>query len=52
VAWHQETIKKFADHNPIPLLILPGAPHYVYLNHETDVVRAMRQFLGLPVGGH
>ena len=52
VAWHEETIGKFADHNPIPPLILPGAPHYVYLNHETDIVRAMRQFFGLPVGGH
>jgi pimeloyl-ACP methyl ester carboxylesterase len=51
VVWHQETIGKFADHNPIAPLILPGAPHYVYINHETDVVRAMRQFFGLPVGG-
>jgi pimeloyl-ACP methyl ester carboxylesterase len=51
VAWHEETIGKFADHNPIPLLILPGAPHYVYITHEADVVRAMRPFLGLPVGG-
>jgi pimeloyl-ACP methyl ester carboxylesterase len=51
VAWHEETIGKFADHNPIPPLLLPGSPHYVYLDHEADVVRAMRQFLGLPVGG-
>jgi non-heme chloroperoxidase len=51
VAWHEETIGKFADHNPIPPLILPGAPHYVYINHEAEVVRAMRQFFGLPVGG-
>jgi hypothetical protein len=50
VAWHEETIGKFAANKP-PLLILPGAPHYVYINHEADVVRAMRQFLGLPVGG-
>jgi non-heme chloroperoxidase len=52
VAWQRETIRKFADHNPIPRLILPGAPHYVYITHEADVVRAMRQFFGLPVGGH
>jgi pimeloyl-ACP methyl ester carboxylesterase len=51
VAWHDETIKKFAANNPIPLLLLPGAPHYVYINHETDVVLAMRKFFGLPVGG-
>jgi pimeloyl-ACP methyl ester carboxylesterase len=52
VAWHRDTIRKFADNNPIPLLILPGAPHYVYINHETEVVREMRKFLGLPVGGN
>jgi len=51
VAWQRETIRKFADHNPMPPLILPGAPHYVYITHEADVVRAMRQFFGLPVGG-
>jgi hypothetical protein len=51
VAWYQETISKFADNNPIQPLILPGAPHYVYLTHEAEVVREMRQFLGLPVGG-
>jgi hypothetical protein len=52
VAWHQETIRKFADNNPIQPLILPGAPHYVYINHEAEVVREMRKFLGLPVGGN
>jgi len=52
VAWHRDTIRKFADNNPIPPLILPGAPHYVYINHETEVVREMRKFLGLPVGGN
>jgi hypothetical protein len=31
------------------MLLLPGAPHYVYINNETDVVRAMWRFLGLPV---
>jgi pimeloyl-ACP methyl ester carboxylesterase len=52
VAWHRETIGKFADNNPIPPLLLPGAPHYVYINHETEVVREMRRFFGLPVGGN
>jgi non-heme chloroperoxidase len=52
VAFHRDTIEKFADHNPVPPLILPGAPHYVYINHETNVVLEMRKFLGLPVGGN
>lgn len=50
VAWHEKTIGKFVANNPTPSLILPGAPHYVYMSHEAEVVRAMRQFLGLPVG--
>ena len=50
VAWHKETIDRFASGTPT--LRLPGAPHYVYINNETDVVRAMREFLGLPVGGN
>src|SRR5262245_22359419 len=52
VAWRRDTIRKFADNNPIPPFLLPGAPHYVYINHEAEVVRAMRPFLGLPVGGN
>ena len=52
VAWHRDTIAKFADNNPTPPLILPGTPHYVYINHETEVVLEMRKFLGLPVGGN
>ena len=52
VAWHRDTIRKFAHKNPIRALILPGVPHYVYINNETDVVRAMWEFLGLPVGGN
>jgi pimeloyl-ACP methyl ester carboxylesterase len=51
VAWYQETVGKFAANNP-PLLLLPGAPHYVYINHETEVIREMRKFFGLPVGGN
>ncbi len=52
VAWHRDTIRKFANKNPIHPLILPGAPHYVYINNETNVVLEMRKFLGLPVGGN
>ena len=52
VAWHRDTIRKFAHKNPIRPLILPGAPHYVYINNETNVVLEMRKFLGLPVGGN
>ena len=52
VDWHKETIDKFSKGNPTPTVLLPGATHYVYINHETDVVRAMRKFLGLSVGGN
>jgi hypothetical protein len=53
--WYSDVIDKFAEKhpgNPSPeVYLLPGAPHYVYINNEAEVVRAMRQFLGLPVGG-
>ena len=52
VAWRRDTIRKFAHKNPIRPLILPGVPHYVYINNETNVVLEMRKFLGLPVGGN
>ncbi len=52
VAWQRDTIGKFAYKNPIHPLILPGVPHYVYINNETEVVREMWKFLGLPVGGN
>jgi non-heme chloroperoxidase len=51
VAWHEETIGKFAEGNSANTFLLPGAPHYVYIYNEAEVVRRMRQFLGLPVGG-
>ena len=51
VDWHKDTIDRFAYGNATPTLRLHGAPHYVYINNETEVVRAMREFLGLPVGG-
>lgn len=52
VDWHRETIDRFASGNATPTVRLYGAPHYVYINNETEVVREMRKFLGLPVGGH
>jgi pimeloyl-ACP methyl ester carboxylesterase len=47
VAWHKDTIDRFADGNPTPTVRLYGVPHYVYINNETEVVREMRKFLGL-----
>ena len=50
VDWYTRTIRKFASGNPVHPVILHDVPHYVYVTNETDVVRAMREFLGLPVG--
>jgi pimeloyl-ACP methyl ester carboxylesterase len=50
VAWHRHTIGKFAKGNSANTFRLPGAPHYVYIQNEAEVVRWMRQFLGLPRG--
>jgi pimeloyl-ACP methyl ester carboxylesterase len=50
VVWHRETIAKFAKGNSANTFLLPGAPHYVYIQNEAEVVRWMRQFLGLPRG--
>jgi pimeloyl-ACP methyl ester carboxylesterase len=50
VAWHRKTIAKFAKGNAADTFRLPGAPHYVYIQNEAEVVRWMRQFLGLPLG--
>ena len=52
LAWHKDTIDKFANGNPTPTVRLYGVPHYVYINNEAEVVREMRKFLGLPVGGN
>jgi pimeloyl-ACP methyl ester carboxylesterase len=52
VTWHQNTIKKFTYKNPVRSLILPGAPHYVYIDNETEVVREMWKFLGIPLSGN
>jgi hypothetical protein len=47
VAWHRETIAKFAKENAARAFRLPGAPHYVYIDNEAEVVRWMREFLGI-----
>jgi non-heme chloroperoxidase len=49
VAWHRRTIRKFAKRNSRNTFRLPGAPHYVYIQNEAEVVRWMRQFLGIPL---
>jgi non-heme chloroperoxidase len=54
--WYSDVISKFVeDHpgNPRPVVyLLPGAPHYVYINNEAEVVRQMRNFLGIPSAGN
>ena len=42
-------LRKFAEGNSANTFLLPGAPHYVYINHEAEVVRWMRKFLGIPL---
>ncbi len=51
VEWSETTVKKFVYRNPVHSLLLPGAPHYIYIDNEAEVVREMRKFLGIPVGG-
>jgi non-heme chloroperoxidase len=54
--WYNDVIDKFAENhpgNPTPIVfLLPGAPHYVYINNEAEVVRQMRNFLGIPLAGN
>jgi non-heme chloroperoxidase len=54
--WYGDEIGLFeAKHpgNPTPVVhLLPGAPHYVFINNEAEVVLWMREFLGLPVAGN
>jgi pimeloyl-ACP methyl ester carboxylesterase len=49
--WYNEVIDKFSEKHPgspAPnVYLLPGAPHYVYLNNEAEVVRQMRNFFGI-----
>jgi pimeloyl-ACP methyl ester carboxylesterase len=47
VAWHRATIARFAEGNSMNTYALPGAPHYVYINNEAQVVRWMRAFLDI-----
>ena len=47
VDWYKMTVRQFTDGNPVPAVILKNAPHYVFINNETDVVRTMRAFLGI-----
>lgn len=46
--WFRQTIGKFTDGNSANTYTLPGAPHYVYISNEAEVVRWMRKFLGIP----
>ena len=48
VAWERKAIGRFAEGNTANTFQLPGAPHYVYINNEAEVVRWMRDFLGIP----
>jgi non-heme chloroperoxidase len=48
VDWWKTTARQFARSNPVPTVFLKNAPHYIYINNETDVVRAMRPFLEIP----
>jgi pimeloyl-ACP methyl ester carboxylesterase len=54
--WYSDVIDKFAEQHPESpppeVHLLPGAPHYVYINNEAEVVRQMRNFLGIPVEGN
>jgi pimeloyl-ACP methyl ester carboxylesterase len=51
VQWFTDEINRFSEPHPgrpVPdVYLLPGAPHYIYINNETDVVRRMRKFLGI-----
>ena len=44
--WFSTTVDKFAEGNEANTHRLWGAPHYVYINDEAEVVRWMREFLG------
>jgi pimeloyl-ACP methyl ester carboxylesterase len=54
--WFNDVIDKFAEEHPQSptpkVYLLPGAPHYVYINNEAEVVRQMRSFLGIPLAGN
>lgn len=46
--WFRRTVARFAEGNETNTHRLPGAPHYVYITNEAEVVRWIRQFLGIP----
>jgi non-heme chloroperoxidase len=54
--WISDVIGLFGEQHPespTPVVyLLPGAPHYVYINNEAEVVLQMRNFLGLPPAGN
>jgi hypothetical protein len=56
IQWQTDVIAKFAEQHagsPTPkVTLLPGAPHYIYINNEAEVVREMRNFLGVPSTGN
>jgi pimeloyl-ACP methyl ester carboxylesterase len=49
--WYSDVIGLFGEQHPgtpTPVVyLLPGAPHYVYINNEAEVVLQMRKFLGI-----
>jgi non-heme chloroperoxidase len=49
--WFSHVISQFGEEHPgspTPVVyLLPGAPHYVYINNEAEVVLQMRKFLGI-----
>ena len=53
VQWYSDVVGLFGEEHPGSLTpvvyLLPGAPHYVYINHEAEVVLQMRNFLGIPL---
>jgi hypothetical protein len=53
--WYSDIISLFGEEDPgspTPIVyLLRGAPHYVYINNEAEVVLQMRNFLGIPVAG-
>jgi pimeloyl-ACP methyl ester carboxylesterase len=56
IQWFGNVISLFGEEHtgsPTPVVyLLPGAPHYVYINNEAEVVLQMREFLGIPVAGN
>ncbi|MFO1040123.1 MAG: alpha/beta hydrolase [Geminicoccaceae bacterium] len=48
VDWDRRTIGRFAEGNRANTFLLPNAPHYIYISNEAEVVRWMRDFLGIP----